>query len=330
MDSVSRMAKIIRFYYRHVINMNPEKTESGIPGSTGMDWLIFKKVNRDFAHYDGKTKNGTKYEVYYPKGGAKNDNVVYYLHGGAYLGKQTWVYRYQSRYFSDAAGGATVVYVDYDVAPKAKYPTQLNQALDVWDEITGKLGFKAENVVCGGDSAGGNLCLAMMLKLRDAGRPMPCGAFCMSPWTDMMGTGDSYRDNYENDSLFGIDGGVLTDEKKEKLMNFDIYSWCEDADRYDPYVSPVYADYHDFPPMCFTVGTWELLLSDTERIVDNLHSHDIPVTIFRGHHLWHVFVLFHGIIPEATAAFSVITNFISDRFKTWDYKYPTDKKYRIS
>lgn len=327
---VSLMGKVVRTALYLFASVNPERVKSAIPGCSGLDKIFWKTPNREFKHYDAKTKNGTKYEVYLPKSGAKNDNVVYYLHGGAYLGKQTWVYRYQSRYFSDAAGGATVVYVDYDVAPKAKYPTQLNQALDVWDEITGKLGFKAENVVCGGDSAGGNLCLAMMLKLRDTGKAMPCGAFCMSPWTDMMGTGDSYKDNYENDSLFGINGGVLTDEKKEKLMNFDIYSWCENADRYDPYVSPVYADFHDFPPMCFTVGTWELLMSDTERIVDNLHSHDIPVTIFRGHHLWHVFVLFHGIIPEATAAFSVITNFISDRFKTWDYKYPTDKKYRIS
>ena len=327
---VSLMGKVVRTALYLFASVNPERVKSAIPGCSGLNKLFWKTPNREFEHYDAKTKNGTKYEVYVPKAGVKNDNVVYYLHGGAYIGKQNWVYRYQSRYYSQAAGGATVVYVDYDVAPEAKYPTQLNQALDVWDEITGKLGFKAENVVCGGDSAGGNLCLAMMLKLRDTGKAMPCGAFCMSPWTDMMGTGDSYKDNYENDSLFGINGGVLTDEKKEKLMNFDIYSWCENADRYDPYVSPVYADFHDFPPMCFTVGTWELLMSDTERIVDNLHSHDIPVTIFRGHHLWHVFVLFHGIIPEATAAFSVITNFISDRFKTWDYKYPTDKKYRIS
>ncbi|MCQ2461684.1 MAG: alpha/beta hydrolase [Clostridia bacterium] len=326
---VSLMGKVVRTALYLFASVNPERVKSAIPGCSGLDKIFWKTPNREFKHYDAKTKNGTKYEVYLPKSGAKNDNVVYYLHGGAYIGKQNWIYRYQSRYYSQAAGGATVVYVDYDVAPEAKYPTQLNQALDVWDEITGKLGFKAENVVCGGDSAGGNLCLAMMLKLRDAGKPMPRGAFCYSPWTDMLATGDSYVDNYTVDIMFGKKNGVLDDKVREKFMNYDVYSWCLGSDRADPYVSPVNGDYHDFPPMCFTVGCDEMLRSDTETIVKNLHKNKVPVTVFRGNGMWHVFTLFHGIIPEATAAFSVVTNFISDRFETWDYSYPS-KKYRLS
>lgn len=326
---VSLTGKIVRTALYLFASVNPERVKSAIPGCSGLDKIFWKTPNREFKHYDAKTKNGTKYEVYLPKDGAKNDNVVYYLHGGAYIGKQNWIYRYQSRYYSQAAGGATVVYVDYDVAPEAVYPTQLNQALDVWDEITGKLGFKAENVVCGGDSAGGNLCLAMMLKLRDAGKPMPRGAFCYSPWTDMMATGSSYVDNYQVDIMFGKKSGALTEEVRNKFMNYDVYCWCKGSDRYDPYVSPVYGDFKDFPPMCFTVGCDEMLRSDTETIVKNLREHKIPVTVFRGNGMWHVFTLFHGIIPEATAAFSCVTNYISDRFETWDYSYPS-KKYRLS
>mgnify|MGYP000213602114 CR=1 FL=1 len=62
-----------------------------------------------------KTKNGTRYEMYFPKKNVHPENVVYYLHGGAYFGKQNWLYRYQSRYFSKAAGGATVIYLDYEI-----------------------------------------------------------------------------------------------------------------------------------------------------------------------------------------------------------------------
>lgn len=227
---VSLTGKIVRTALYLFASVNPERVKSAIPGCSGLDKIFWKTPNREFKHYDAKTKNGTKYEVYLPKDGAKNDNVVYYLHGGAYIGKQNWIYRYQSRYYSQAAGGATVVYVDYDVAPEAVYPTQLNQALDVWDEITGKLGFKAENVVCGGDSAGGNLCLAMMLKLRDAGKPMPRGAFCYSPWTDMMATGSSYVDNYQVDIMFGKKSGALTEEVRNKFMNYDVYCWCKGSE----------------------------------------------------------------------------------------------------
>ena len=328
-SSVSRMGKIVGEALYLFASVNPERVKSAIPACSGLGRLFWHKPNRELTYYLGKTKNGTKYEVYYPKTGAKNNNVIYYLHGGAYICKQSWVYRYQSRYFSAAAGGATVVFLDYDVAPKAVYPTQLNQALDVWDEITGKLGFKAEDIMVGGDSAGGNLTLALILKLRDAGKTLPRGAFCFSPWADMLGTGESYINNYNVDVMFGNKRKQLTEEAKQSLMNFDVYCWCDGADRGDPYVSPVYADYHDFPPMCITVGCNEMLRSDSETIIAKLRECDIPTTVFRGNGMWHVFTLFHGVVPEAPAAFSVVMNFISDRFETWDYTYP-GKKYWLS
>lgn len=326
---ISLTGKIMSAYLYKFANINPERVDSGIPGAKGLDILFFKKPNRNMKHWSSKTKSGTKYEVYVPKKGVHPDNVVYYLHGGAYIGKQNWVYRYQSRYFSKAAGGATVVYVNYDVAPKHVYPRQLDQAMDVWNEITGKLGFKAENVVCGGDSAGGNLALGLMLKLRDEGRPMPRGAFCISPWADMLAEGKSYSENYNVDVLFGNKTGYLDDEKKKLLMDFDLYCWTKGADRRDPYVSPVYGDYHGFPPMFFTVGCDEMLRSDTETIVDNLRKNKVPVGVHRGNHMWHAFTIYHGIVPEATAAFSDVISFISDKFEYYGYTYP-GREYRLS
>ncbi len=326
---MSLMGKLVHTFLYRSANLNPERVKSGIPGSSGLNILFWKTPNREFKHHNGKTKNGTKYEIYEPKSGTHPDNVVYYLHGGGYIGKQNWIYRYQSRYFSQAAGGATVVYVDYDTAPEHVYPTQLNQALDVWEEMTEVLGWKAENILCGGDSAGGNLTLAMMLKLRDNGKPLPRGAFCISAWTDMLAAGDSYRYNYQKDAIFGNRKHPLNEDAKQKLLDFDLYSWTKGADRADPYVSPVYADYHDFPPMFFTVGCLEMLRSDTETIVDNLRKNKVPVGIHRGNGMWHAFAIYHGIVPEATAAFSDILNFISSSFGTYDYVYP-GRKYRLS
>ncbi|HPZ00399.1 MAG TPA: alpha/beta hydrolase, partial [Clostridiales bacterium] len=153
---ISFTGKLVHLFLYKSANLNPERVKSGIPGCQGLDILFWKTPNRNFTHKDGTTKNGTRYEIYTPKKEVHPDNVIYYLHGGGYIGKQNWIYRYQSRYFSKAAGNATVIYLDYDVAPEYTYPTQLNQAMDLWEEITGPLGFRAENIVCGGDSAGGN------------------------------------------------------------------------------------------------------------------------------------------------------------------------------
>jgi len=310
-------------------NRNPERNKSSHPGLRKLSILFWRTPNRDLTYKVGKTKNGTRYEIYLPKENVHPEHAVYYLHGGGYVGKQHWLYRYQSRYFSKAAGNASVIYLDYDVAPKHVYPTQLNQALDLWEEITGSFGFSPENVVLGGDSAGGNLLLALILKLRDEGKPLPRGGFLISPWTDMLASGPSYAENYQKDAVFGHRKKAFTEHSRKKLLDFDLYCWAEGADRTDPYVSPVYADFHDFPPLYFTVGCNEMMRSDTELVVEKLRKSNVPVGIFRGNGMWHAFTLYHGIVPEAVAAFSCILNFISDLFQTYDYVYP-DKDYLLS
>ena len=72
-----------------------------------------------------------------------------------------------------------------------------------------------------------------------------------------------------------------------------------------------------------------MLRSDTETIVENMRKNKVPVGVFRGNGMWHAFALYHGIIPEATAAFSDIVSFISDRFECYDYTYP-GREYRLS
>ncbi|NLL62817.1 MAG: alpha/beta hydrolase [Ruminococcaceae bacterium] len=328
---ISKRGWLVREFLYHIANLNPERVKSAIPGSKGLDVLFWKTPNREFAHYTKRTKNGTKYEVYYPKKGAHKDNCIYYLHGGAYIGKQNWIYRYQSRYYSNAADGATVVYVNYKTAPKHVYPAQLDAALDVWNEvILGELGFKAENVVCGGESAGGNLTLGLMLKLRDEGKPMPRGAFCMSAWTDMTASGQSYEENYLVDAMFGNRKATnLTEELRQKFLDFDVYCWTKGADRKCPYVSPVFGEYHGFPPMFFTVGTHEMLKSDTDTIVENLLKHGVDVTVHYGEGMWHVYTLWHGIVPEATESFKALCAFINKSFDYYGYVYPK-KEYFLS
>lgn len=133
----------------------------------------------------------------------KGPIIIYYLHGGCYICGLTNNYHSFLREFCNLEDDVTVVLLDYKTAPEYKYPVQLNEALDLWDELTENQDYRAENIVIGGDSSGGNLALAMMLKIRDDGRKMPAGAFLLSPWTDMTMSGDSYIRNYPKDVEIG-------------------------------------------------------------------------------------------------------------------------------
>ena len=112
-------------------------------------------------------------------------------------------YRNFSTGFFQAANGCETIYLDYRCAPDYQYPTQLNEALDLWDDLTKRQGYAPDQIILGGDSAGANLALALLLKLRDLNKTMPRAAFCISAWTDITCNTQSFRDNYGRDVMFG-------------------------------------------------------------------------------------------------------------------------------
>ncbi|MBQ7333773.1 MAG: alpha/beta hydrolase fold domain-containing protein, partial [Clostridia bacterium] len=168
------------------ICLNPENEPSGASrlamlASRTADRRISSKLNC----IKCVTADGVKYERISLKNSPKTNKAVYYIHGGAFVAALHPFYRNLATSLSKAAGDAEVIFLDYSTAPEFKYPTQLSEALRVWREITEELGFKADNIFIGGDSAGANLALAMMLRLRDRKEPLPKAGFFISSWADM-------------------------------------------------------------------------------------------------------------------------------------------------
>ena len=287
-DMVSKM----RLMERH----NSDETSPG--------YTIEKRVLED----------GTRYEFVCKQGKQPGGKLVLYLHGGAYIAGLIGAYRRMADQLCPAADPkncADLILLDYDCAPEHVYPTQLKQTLSIWDYVTRDLGYKEEDIVVGGDSAGGNLTLALLLKLRDGGRKMPKCAFCLSPWADMTASGQSYTDNYSKDPLFGLKGGKLTEEKRKELINCNIYSFTGGADRRDKYVSPVFASYEGFPKMFFCVGSHEMLLSDTLTIVDKLKSVGNEPVLEIGEGMFHVYPIYYNMFSEAKRSFARLLKFIT-------------------
>ena len=267
------------------------------------------------------TDRGSRYEVARECGKGNASKAIYYIHGGAFVSPLNVFYRNLSSHFIRATHDAEVILLDYSLAPEFCYPTQLDEAYDVWNEITDKLGYSPKDVLIGGDSAGGNIVLSLMLKLRDERREMPLGAFCISPWSDMTASGESYFKNYGRDVVFGQKGVRATDELRLRLIKSGLFSHVADIPleaRSEAYISPVFGEYYGFPQMMFTVGEYEMLFSDTYDIAKKLEKENIQVELEIGKRMFHIYPLLRNILPESRRSFKKILSFIEKCYKNKD------------
>lgn len=216
--------------------------------------------------------------------GTKPEKVILQLHGGAYirsLEDNGTTYRRAAVNYAKISG-AGVLSVDYRVAPKHPFPGALEDAIAAYKWLL-EQGFLPENIIIAGDSAGGGLALATVLYIRDQNMPMPAALISMSAWTNL---------NY--------------------LRWIPPYVGNERAD--NPYISPIFGEYHDFPPMLMQVGGDEILLNDTLKVTEKAKTAGVLVqqTTYPG--MFHVFQMLFPKLPEANAAWDEVEKFIKDIF----------------
>jgi len=260
-----------------------------------------------------ETENKTRYAIVRKDTNQPAKKVILYFHGGIYIMPLLDMFYPLAYEFCDIRDDIEVVLLDYDTAPEFKYPTQINQAMEIWDILTKT--YRPEDIIIGGDSAGGNLNLVLNMKLQNEFNISPKACFFLSPWTDMTCSGQSYKDNYQVDILFGESKCPLTEEKRQQIVNseFHCYITPED-DRKNPYISPVFGDYKVFPKSLFIVGSEEVLLDDTIRIVDKLKANGKDVQLIKEEGMFHDFPLYYQYIPEGRMAMDKIKEFINENF----------------
>lgn len=234
-----------------------------------------------------------------------NDKVILYLHGGGYC-----VGSYNSHRAMIAriarSSGHPVLAVNYRKAPENPYPAAVEDAVKVYKQMVAD-GWK--NIFIAGDSAGGGLALATTLKLRDEGFKMPAALVLISPWTDLTGSGDSVVRKANEDPL--IDPSLLGVFAKK---------YYADTDPKHPLISPLFADYHQFPPVLVQVGTEEVLLDDSTRLVNKLKDAGVDVEFEMWDDMMHVFHWMAGIIPEGNQAIDKIGLYVQKKYDVSETK----------
>ncbi|MEV0680139.1 alpha/beta hydrolase [Actinosynnema sp. NPDC050436] len=222
----------------------------------------------------------------------RGDRAVY-LHGGAY-------------FLGSACDGLAVMMadelrlpvfcIDYDLAPESVFPAALEQAVRAHTALAAAGG----RTVLFGVSSGAGLALSLVNRLHREGLPLPRALGLFTPWTDLTGTGDSYRANE------GRDRAIRWRYQLERAAR--AYAGATPARH--PGISPIYDTYPpDYPPSMITTGTRDLFLSDCVRLYWALRAVGAPTELRVWEGMWHSLPDDPGM-PEAQACRAEVAGFL--------------------
>jgi acetyl esterase len=229
-------------------------------------------------------------------------NAVMYFHGGGWILGDRQAYE---RLVGEIATKANVavVFVNYTLAPEAKYPVQLDQCYFATQYIqyNGHIhNLDADKLVLIGDSVGGNMVAAVTYLIYTNGDPMPHHQILLYPVTDASMSTKSYH-TYEN-------GPWLT--KKSMEWFFDAYI-TDKSQRTDPTISPLNIPTNileNFPPALVITDENDVLRDEGEAYAHKMQNAGVNVTAVRYLGTVHDFLMLNSLqdTPAAVNARSLI------------------------
>lgn len=232
--------------------------------------------------------------------GADAGRAMLYVHGGGYVQGSLHTHRNMVYEIAKAIGGR-VLNLDYRLAPEHPFPAAVDDTVAAWLALLDQ-GVDPAKAAWGGDSAGGGLVVAALLAARDQGLPLPACACCISPWTDLIGTGQTMSTRAEADPMVG-----------RAALEFFADLYAGDRDKTDPLISPLSGDLSGLPPLLVQVGTAETLLDDSRRLVARARHAgvDVDYTEWDGMpHIWHIFA---PLLQKSRDAIQELGGFVKSR-----------------
>jgi acetyl esterase/lipase len=229
--------------------------------------------------------------------GAVSDRVIVYTHGGGCVTNTAASHRKLTGHLAKAAGVHALV-VDYRLAPEDPFPAQIEDTLKAHAWLR-EQGYSAEHTATAGDSAGGNLAITTVLKLRDLGEALPAAVIAFSPWIDMENIGETMETNAASDALV----------KRELSANMS-GMYLGGASPTDPLANPLYADLTGFPPAFVSAGGAEALLDNATRFVERAKGAGVDVTYEEAAGHQHVYQFMAGRSDDADRTIANVANWV--------------------
>jgi acetyl esterase/lipase len=224
--------------------------------------------------------------------------LILYFHGGGYIAGSPETHRALVAKLAHAAE-ASAFSAAYRLAPEYAFPAAVRDGIDAYRQLLGR-GIAPKAIVLGGNGSGGGLAFSVLLAIRNAGLPMPAACVAMSPWADLSLSGWSVLQNAKTDTA-----------QSWELLFVSARHYLKRANPSDPYASPVFASFKDFPPIMVHAGSLEMLRDDASRLGDRAADAGVPVSVEIYDGMQHVFQA--NPVPEARISLQRLGQFIRAR-----------------
>lgn len=309
-DKLSWQAKLFNFVVKTTVKPVLQKaaelestrfSDTTMRLARGVYWLTHPVMSRvpEFVKIRQVTFD-TCYGEWVRAGKRMDENkVLYYLHGGGYFFSSIEQHRPLTWRLSRACH-RPVFAINYRKAPDYQFQHWLSDAVMGYTYLL-DIGYRPENIIVGGDSAGGNLTLILLQALQYYGISMPSAAICLSPWTDVACQGKSMQTNIEHDPLFPAQAVKALGQR-----------YAADCATWHPWVSPLHANLTGLPPLLLMVGSTEVLRDDALTLAERARAVGVPVVYEEWNGMPHVFPLFAFWLPEGKRAYRHIARFVQD------------------
>lgn len=229
----------------------------------------------------------------------KNKGVIIYLHGGCYIYGNINNYCTIPVQISNTTG-LKVLSVNYSLAPENPFPKAIEDVQNIYEYLIEE-GYTSDQIVIVGDSAGGGLALATVIKLRYLKADLPAALGLFSPWVDLTLKGDTIETLKDFDNVLSkrqLEGAAKIYAEKQELTN--------------PLISPVFADLKNCPPMMILAGGREILLSDSINLARKATLDNTTVNFIVWDKLDHVFAV-DSTLPESKEAIEILGKFLLEK-----------------
>lgn len=229
------------------------------------------------------------------------DKVILYVHGGGYVSGSCNDHRGFVSKFAAKCNYKTLQY-EYRLAPEHPYPAALDDSVKIYKWLV-ENGFKSNNILIAGESAGGGLTLALLLALRDQQIELPVAAVAISPWTDLTCSSESYKTK-----------GKVSLAPTDSWLVFGKHYYGEQSPKL-PYISPLFGDLKNLPPLFINSGDADELFEDGEKFAKKATAAGVDVTFVAGKDMVHCYPLLAPFFKEATEALDEICAFVNKYLK---------------
>lgn len=239
----------------------------------------------------------------------KNDHCLIYIHGGGFISGLALQGTFFIKAFMREVGIKTIA-INYSLSPEVLFPTALNQIYDVYKELLKT--FSHNKIIVCGESAGANLALALMLKIRKNKIPQPKMAILASGYFDLANSGESYILNEDSDPLLtkkqvAFMSTAYIMGNKVKLLSPD--------DTSNPLISPIYANLAGLPPLFISACSDELLYSDSQTIYNNCLRDNVKAKFHVSKNCFHAYLIMGNFFYESKIATKECCKFVKEIFK---------------